>query len=191
MLRDAGRWLRYGAIAFFMCTAHAQPPQERLAACAACHGADGNSTKAGVPSIAGQPKIYLENYLVLTREGLRGDDEMRKLLLGVKDPEIIALANYYTALPPRPETGPGDSALLKRGRQVAQQNRCGICHRPDFRGQQQMPRLAGQREDFLFHIMIAYQRNRVPGGDTMMAAVLYGIPEEDVKALAHFLARSR
>ena len=32
---------------------------------------------------------------------------------------------------------------------------------------------------------------RCPGGDTIMAASLYGIADADIKALAHFLPRSK
>lgn len=145
-----------------------------------------------MPSLAGQPKVFLENYLVLVREGLRGNDVMRELLKGTKDPELIALANYYTALPPRPaSTAKPDPALYKRGQQLARTKLCGTCHLPDYAGREQMPRLAGQREDFLYDVMVAYQQNKRSGGDTMMSAALYGIPDADLKALAHFLALYR
>ena len=51
-----------------------------------------------------------------------------------------------------------------------------------------MPRLAGQREEFLAEAMLQFRQNRRPGGDTLMAAALYGIPEADFKALAHYFA---
>ena len=54
-----------------------------------------------------------------------------------------------------------------------------------------MPRLAGQREEFLAEVMLQYRQNRRPGGDTLMAAALYGITEADIKALAHFLAKQK
>ena len=60
-----GRW-GFVLTALFVSVASAQV-EERVKACAACHGADGNSTLAGTPSLAGQPKVFLENYLVLTR----------------------------------------------------------------------------------------------------------------------------
>jgi cytochrome c553 len=173
-------------------TAGTQPIEQRLPVCAGCHGADGNSGTAGIPSIAGQPRVFLENYLVLTREGLRGSEAMQNLLRGVPDRDIVALASHYEKLPAKPSAaGPLDRKLFERGRQVAARNRCGNCHSPDFRGQAQMPRLAGQREDFLAEAMFAYRQNRRPGGDTIMAASLYGIPDADIKALAHFLARSK
>ena len=162
---------------------------ERLKACAACHGADGNSQTPGIPSIAGQPKVFVENLLVLVREGLRGSPVMQELLRGVKDREIIALATHYAALPARAAPGTRDAALVARGRELSGKLRCGICHLADFRGQQQVPRLAGQREEFLVATLIAFRDNPPPGVDTQMSAALYGVSDADIKALAHFLAR--
>lgn len=181
-----GRWALLAAL--FISAADAQVEQ-RLQACAGCHNADGNSIKDGVPSIAGQPKTFLENYLVLTREGLRGTDVMRGLLKGVPDREIVALAAYYSKLPAKTPGGKANQALFNRGKQVAAGNHCGSCHLRDFKGQKQMPRLAGQREEFLAEAMFAYRQNRRPGGDTIMAASLYGITDGDIKALAHYLSR--
>ena len=176
--------------AMFVSAVHAQVG-DKVKTCAGCHGADGNSAMAGTPSIAAQPRIFLENYLVMTREGLRGNQDMQALLKGVPDRDIVALAKHYTSLKPRVATDPVDKKLFQKGKAIASRNRCGSCHLPDFRGREQMPRLAGQREEFLAEAMLQYRQNRRPGGDTMMAAALYGIPETDFRALAHYLARLR
>ena len=96
-----------------------------MTVCSACHGADGNSRIPGVPSLAGQPALFLENYLVLTREGIAGTEIMRSLLKGVGDRDIVALARHYAALPVKPESSPTDKSLFERGREVAAGNRCG------------------------------------------------------------------
>ncbi len=184
-----GRWVLLLA-ALFVSLAHGQA-EERARVCAGCHGADGNSVASGVPSIAAQPGVFLENYLVLTREGLRGSDVMQNLLKGVPDADIVQLARHYSVLPSRPTPGARDKALYARGRSLATSSRCGSCHTPSYRGQQQMPRLAGQREEFLLEAMRAYRGSGRPGGDTIMAAALYGVGDADLKALAHFLAQSR
>jgi len=171
--------------ALFISTAHGQ----NTAPCAACHGVDGNSVVVGTPSLAGQPRIFLENYLVMTREGLRGNDVMRGLLKGVSDKEIIALAVHYSKLKPKPPVGKTDPKLFNRGREIASKNRCASCHEKTFAGREQMPRLAGQREEFLAQVMLEYRQNRRPGGDTLMTAALYGIPEADFNALAHYFSR--
>ena len=62
--------------------------QERVQLCAACHGADGNSVDPKVPSIAGQPKLFLETQLVLFREELRKSDLMLPVVKGLKDPQL-------------------------------------------------------------------------------------------------------
>ena len=82
-----------------------------------------------------------------------------------------------------------DQKLFNRGKDIAAKNRCATCHETDFRGREQMPRLAGQREEFLAEVMLQYRQNKRPGGDTLMSAALYGIPEADFKALAHYLSR--
>ena len=160
--------------------------------CAACHGPDGNSTTAGTPSIAGQPKLFIENQLVLFREELRKSEQMLPVVKGLKDPDIIKLAGHFSRLPARSvAVSPPNKDLLVKGQGLAKKLRCGICHLSDFRGQNQVPRLAGQREEYLDSEMRAYRDNTRSGGDTIMAATLYGVKDDEIKALAHFLARAR
>lgn len=182
----SGRWAAV-LTAFFFSVALAQ---ERAAFCAACHGADGNSPDPEVPSIAGQPKLFVENQLVLFREELRRSEVMQPVVRGMKDAEIVALAEHFSKLPVRSmESGATDAALAARGAELAKELRCGICHVSDYRGQKQVPRLAGQREAYLEREMAAYRDNRRTGGDTIMAATLRGVADADLKALAHYLAR--
>jgi len=185
LLRNAGRWA--WLIALFISGAVAQ---ERVQLCAACHGADGNSTNPEVPSIAGQPKLFLENQLILYREELRRSDQMLAVVKGIRDPEIIKLAEHFSKLPAKSMEGtPAQAALVKQGRAKAKELRCGVCHLSDFSGQKQVPRLAAQRELYLDREMRAYRDGKRAGGDTIMAAALYGVSDADIKALAHFLSR--
>jgi cytochrome c553 len=178
-------------IAFFAPCAAAQPAPPQAQACAACHGAQGNSVTPGTPSIAGQPRVYLENTLVLTREGLRGNNVMQGLLKNLKDPEIIALARHFSAQPVKPAALAVDKALQKRGSEIAGKLRCASCHDAKFQGREQMPRLAAQREDFLDARMRVLRDKPPPGTDTIMSATLRGLPDSEIKALAHFFATQR
>lgn len=167
---------------------HAQNMSAKLAVCAACHGADGNSTMAGVPSLAGQPKIFLENNLILIREGIRNIPAMKGQLDGLSDPQIIALAKFYSAQTLKPAPGERDEALYERGQILSKQALCGTCHLPDYVGREQMPRLAGQREDYLLHTMRQFRNNQATGRDTIMAASLYGMNDDDLRAIAQYLS---
>ena len=182
-----GRW----ALALTAFVISSVLAQERVQLCAACHGPDGNSANPQIPSIAGQPKLFIENQLILFREELRRSDQMAAVVKGLKDAEVIKLAEHFSKLPAKGmESGPVNSAFIKTGLEKAKALRCGVCHLSDFRGQNQIPRLAAQREAYLESEMRAYRDGKRTGGDTIMAATLYGVTDADIKALAHFLSRS-
>ncbi|MBC5767317.1 c-type cytochrome [Ramlibacter albus] len=162
-----------------------------VAICAACHGPLGHSANPQVPSLAGQPKLFVENQLVLIREGLRVVPEMKGLLDGVDDATIIELAKYFSQQkPPAAAATPRDAASFERGKAIASRTHCGSCHLPDFRGQQQVPRVAGQHEQFLLATMKQLRDHPGPGRDTIMAASLRGLTDRDLADVAHFLAHS-
>ncbi len=177
--------------ALLFCSGAMAQLADRLKTCASCHGEGGNSTTQGIPSLAGQPRVFTETQLILFREGVRPQEPMSTLMRGMSDKEIVAIAAYYAAAKPAPVSAARDTDLFKRGGDIAKQMQCGTCHLPDFRGREQMPRLAGQREEYLNASMLAYRDNRRTGSDTMMSGVLYGVSDADIKALAHFLSRTR
>ena len=183
--------LASAALAWFASAAQAQSA-ERLAQCAVCHGAKGISVSPQIPSLAAQPKIFVENQLVLIREGLREVPQMKGMLDGVPDTELSALASHFQALPaPGPATGPVQADRLQRGKDLARAALCGTCHLPDYSGRQQIPRLAGQHEAFLFDTMKQFRDHAGPGRDTIMSASLLGINDAQLADLAHYFAHFR
>jgi cytochrome c553 len=52
-----------------------------------------------------------------------------------------------------------------------------------------MPKLAGQREDYLLHALKQFRDDRRAGVDTSMNGILFGQKDDDLAALAHFLAQ--
>lgn len=162
---------------------------EQASFCETCHGKGGNSTLAGTPSIAAQPATFLENQLVFFREGLRNAPVMEPVAKKMTDAEITALARHFAAQPARSVAGPAEPASMARGKQLAETLHCGQCHLPKYEGRAQMPRLAGQREDYMVEAMIGYRDGKRTGADTTMSEVLYGMNDADIKALAHYLAR--
>lgn len=170
--------------------APAQQPM-RLEVCAACHGPGGNSQNPAIPSLAAQPKTFLENQLVLIREGLRDIPNMKGVLDGLKDPDLTVLAQYFAAQPALPLNGAVDQARVERGRTLARAMLCGTCHLPDYTGRDHIPRLAGQQERFLRDVMQEYRDAPGPGRDTAMSAALYGVNDQQLDDLAHFLAYLR
>ena len=178
--------------AFFLpVAAHAQPNPELVKLCESCHGPGGNSTTPGTPSIAAQPLTFLENQMVYFREGLRPAPVMQSILKPIKDEDLVALARHFSAQKAKVvATAPADAGLMARGRRLAQERHCGQCHMPKFEGREQMARLAGQREDYMYEAMVAYRDGKRGAADTTMQEVMLGLSDEDVRALSHFMAHS-
>jgi cytochrome c553 len=181
---------RAAAVALWLAAAGALAQPADPAACTQCHGPGGNSTTPTVPSIAGQPRIFLENQLVLIREGLRDVPLMAPVVKGLSDEQIIELSKHFASAPVTAAAAPADEARRRRGAEVSKRGLCGTCHLSDYRGQNQVPRLAGQQETYLLATLKMYRDKPAPGRDTAMSAVLYGLKDEDLDGLAHYLARA-
>ena len=193
---EAWRLLGWATLAWLGTAAPAQaqaqaPSKDRLAACAACHGPDGMAPSPAIPSLAGQPALFIENQLVLMREGLREVPAMQAAVAGLADDEIVVLARHFAALPLRPEPGPLQADKQRAGAALSKQGGCGSCHLPDYRGQNQVPRLAGQHEAYLLASMKQFRDGPGAGRDTIMAATLRGWSDADLDQLAHYFAQAK
>jgi cytochrome c553 len=161
---------------------------ERIEACSACHGEDGNSRMENIPSIAGQPSFYIVNQLILMREKVRPVEAMQPFVKDLKDEDAVALGDRYAKLPVKPTGEKPDPALVKRGAALAEDRRCGSCHLPSLAGQEQIPRIAGQRIDYLIKALKEFRDGSRPGADTNMSVPVAGLSDADLAALAHFAA---
>jgi cytochrome c553 len=159
--------------------------------CGDCHGARGVSEQEAIPSLAGQPDQFITLQMILFRERLRDAPPMPDMAQGLEDGQIEDLAAHFAALPPGPppDRGERDAARLREGEALAQRLNCGVCHLPSYAGRAQIPRLAGQREEYLVHALTQYRDGTRRGSDTNMNAVMYGVTDAQIAALAHTMAR--
>jgi cytochrome c553 len=194
-MHAVARWLRppvlgLAAAAFVAAAAAAQSftPAERLQMCGACHGEDGNSKMENIPSLAGQPDFFILNQLFLMREGVRKIEAMAPVVQGMKDDEMVSLSNHFAKLAPKPSGEAINPDLVKRGTEIAAGKRCDSCHGRTLAGDQQIPRIAKQRIDYLIHAMKGFRDGTRPGADTAMSASVAGLSDADLTALAHYAA---
>ena len=126
------------------------------------------------------------------REKLRVAPVMNDIMKQASDDDLRATSDAIAKLPPPPPPSEvGDSQRLARGRNLAEQNRCNVCHRADFSGQENVPRLADQREDYLLKSLQDYKSGARHGYDATMAEVLQPVAVSDLATLAYFLAHAR
>jgi cytochrome c553 len=176
--------------AFALLAGPAAAIEEKVAPCFSCHGEGGVSQTPEMPSIAGQPAYFLLIELFQFRERLRNVPAMNEAVKGLSNDEIKAMADHLARLaPPQPPADGTDHVRVERGRAIVAVHHCASCHNPDFSGREQMPRLAGQREDYLRKTLRDYKSGARPGYDPMMAMVLYPVSQTDIDDLAYFLAR--
>jgi cytochrome c553 len=159
-------------------------------ACAGCHGADGASQMPLTPSLAGQPDDYVQWQLAYFRRGARKSEVMGPIAEALDNEQIRNLGAYYASLPP-PKPGPSANPdeMAQDGEKVALFHRCRSCHGEGFVGFGAAARLANQREDVLLKALRDFKSGaRVASGIASMTDVVYGLNDDAMQALAHYLA---
>jgi cytochrome c553 len=159
--------------------------------CAGCHGADGVSQTPLTPSLAAQPDYYTQWQLIYFRGGARKSEVMGPIAEALNNDEIKNLGAFYASLPP-PGPEAASDALAQRGEKLAVSRRCASCHADNYSGNVVAARLAGQREDVLLKALQDYKAGtRVGSGVATMAEVAFLLSDDDMKALAHYMASRR
>lgn len=160
--------------------------------CAACHGANGRSDMAGVPVLAGQHSLYAITQLFLFREGRRNNEAMTAVAKTLSDDDMRGFSDFIETLPPVPPAAPAtppDAARMAKGKALAEQNKCLFCHGTDLSGGQGVPRIAGQKEDYLQASLHGFHSGKRAAYTQAMPAAVSQIPPEDLDTLAYFVAR--
>jgi cytochrome c553 len=156
--------------------------------CKTCHGADGNATIPGTPSIAGQPTFFTHWQLIKYRDGRRKDPQMSPFAANLSDTDMADLAAYYAAQRPLPRPAVTEPSKVAAGRQLAEQHHCVSCHRPGLTGHEQVPRLAGQDLAYLVQLLRGFKAQTAGDLDGTMTTAAQPLSETDIENLAHFMA---
>ena len=157
--------------------------------CIGCHGENGIALTDNIPSLAGQPDQFIQWQLVFFRSGARKNEQMQLIAEQVDNDDIRNLGAYFAALAPPPKTPDDNPDLSKKGAQAAVGRRCASCHTDSFAGTKAVARLADQREEYLVKALHDYKAGvRSGGAGAAMADVAYPLSDEEIEALAHYLA---
>jgi cytochrome c553 len=163
--------------------------KEKAELCVGCHGDNGISQMENIPSLAGQPDQFIQWQLVYFRAGARKNEQMQPIVEQLNNDDIRNLGAYFAQLAP-PKAPPDDNPdLSKKGAQAAVGRRCASCHTDSFAGTKAVARVASQRQEYLLKALHDYKSGvRSGGGQAAMADVAYPLSEEEIEALAHYLA---
>ncbi len=123
--------------------------------CARCHGADGNATAPGMPSLAGQQPRYFVSALQAYLHGTRNIATMETMLRGMSKIEMENLAIYYASQTPVRRGRPAVGNPVAGEPLTA---RCGGCHgAKGVSHDATTPTLAGQDAQYLVSAIKSYR----------------------------------
>ena len=163
--------------------------KQKAEICAGCHGDNGISQMENTPSLAGQLDQFIQWQLVYFRAGSRKNEQMQPIVEQLNNEDIRNLGAYFASL--TPPKGPKDDNpdLSAKGKQAAAGRRCASCHTDSYAGAKAVARIAGQREEYLVKALHDYKSGVRSGGpQSAMSDVAYPLSEEEIEALAHYLA---
>ena len=170
--------------------------------CAACHGADGNSTIATNPKLSGQDTAYLLKQLndyakPAGDKSARVNSIMAGILGSISAADRLHVAAYYASQPHKPGVARSRDTL-ELGQRIYRAGvpergvpACGGCHSPSGAGiPAQYPRLAGQHAEYTVAQLKAFhdgtRRNNVP-----MAQIAARLSDAEMNAVADYAAGMR
>ena len=170
------------------------------ATCAACHGASGEGSIAGVPRLAGKNPDYLAHALSMFKAGTRASATMQAVARELSDSDMRELAAYFSQQhPPRPGGAPAPAPeLVAAGRELAEAGAgpalaaCFSCHAAGGKGNgARFPSIAGESMAFLVERLHAFQARAkaAPPAPGSMTGVAASMSESQVQQAAAYLSQ--
>lgn len=174
-----------------------QGVSQGVAACAGCHGANGEGS-AAFPRLGGTGQAYLQAQLEAFANGSRKNVVMQPVAQGLSAAQRVAVATYYSSLP-LPLLGvdatlptPADAGawMATRGRWTDQIPACAQCHGPGGNGVGvNFPPLAGLPSAYISEQLQAWKNDaRPPGPLGLMESVAKRLSDADVNAVSTYYA---
>jgi cytochrome c553 len=176
----------------------------KSAVCAACHGADGNSSIPSFPNLAGQSANYSAKQLRDMKSGARTVPEMAAIVAPLSDQDMLDLAAYFAAQ--KPKIGAADPALVELGERIYRAGNpetdvsaCAACHgaKGDGMPTAGFPALAGQHAAYTEKQLKAFRaagredetgaRRDNDGETMMMRSTAARLSDKEIKALSSYI----
>jgi cytochrome c553 len=160
----------------------------KAAPCVACHGPEGNSPTPLIPILAGQSARYIYLELRDMKEGRRAVAAMTPIVQGLSKDDMLDLGAFFAAQRPRDTGFKTDPAKVTRGQAKAAETLCTMCHLGGMKGQNEVPRVAGQHHDYVVKQLQDFKAGRRTNDAGTMSSVSKTLSDEDMDALANYSA---
>lgn len=187
----------------------AKAGQAKSGACAACHGADGNSADPLNPKQAGQHENYIWRQLRLFKSGERENPIMQGMAAALTEQDMRDIGAHFATLKMLPgvaddtviASGPNagkkfyqvGESIYRAGKPSAGVPACAACHGPTGRGNPgpAYPSIGGQHAGYTAARLQFFRDGGVWGKGTNANAVMSGVArnldDEEIQALATYI----
>ena len=177
-----------------------QALRAKIEYCKTCHGlsAQGYHGFYPIPRLAGQQTQYIENQLQAFIERRRKNSYMYSVA-HVLNPEMrAALAKYFSALNSKP-LGGASRKLVAAGKTIYEEGdpnsnvpACMACHGGEAKGQDAIPRLAGQLPDYIANKLVNWNKERGqdpkhPDISAVMLPTSHNMTKSQIEAVAAYV----
>ena len=174
-----------------------QAGQSKAAACAACHGADGNSVNPEWPNLAGQHAGYTSKQLADFKAGeQRKNAIMAGQAANLSEQDMADLGAYFATLSPAggfvsPEKRALGEKIYRGGNHDSGVPACIACHGPTGAGDPMggIPMLSGQHAPYTAAQLEAFRsgaRANDPNG--MMRGSAHKLTDAEIDAVSEYVA---
>jgi len=172
--------------------------------CAACHGADGNSTLVPNPVLAGQHAEYIYKQLANFKAqggkpAERPNAVMAGMVASLSEDDMRGLAVFFETQKPHSRAA-RDAQLAKLGQAIYRGGilskgvaACTACHGPNGAGvPAQFPRLAGQLAEYTTAQLRAFRTGeRANDPNRAMRAIAEKLSDREIAAVAEYISGLR
>lgn len=173
----------------------AEAGKVKAAACAACHGTDGNSPVDMYPKLAGQHEDYIAKQLVDFKSGARNNAIMMGMSMALSEQDMADIGAFYASQPVTEGTTPKEVVdqvqdLFRGGDMERNIASCTACHGPrgNGTGLAKFPKISNQHATYLAAQMKLFrsgERANDPKG--MMRDTMKKLTDQEIDALAKYL----
>jgi cytochrome c553 len=169
--------------------------QTKAAACAACHGMDGNSAAPNFPKLAGQAESYMVKQLQDFKARNRIDPTMNAMAMPLSETDMADIAAYYAGQAGSTGTAAADQVelgetLYRAGNASSGVAACAACHGPTGSGNPQagFPKVSGQHAQYTELQLNNFRKGaRANDAGSMMRVVAGKMTDAEIAAVAQYI----
>lgn len=154
--------------------------------CANCHGEGGNSKKPEIPNLAGQNPAYLLEQVKKFSDGRRRNEFMEGMIKALNDEEKVNIVAYFVSQEVKPHAT-SNSVQARKGHELFLKI-CQRCHGEQGRGNEKIPRIAGQQPAYLALSLKRYRDGTGERIDPYMAANTKMLSDDDINTLVAYVS---